>query len=190
MTRNGKIARLPREVREELNRRLENGEPANGLAVWLNGLPEVRQVLQAQFGGRAINDNNVSEWKGGGYREWQEQQEKRGLLRQTREEARELAEATDGAESNRELIAVLTADLALTVREGLRELTNPKERREWLLKTLGALARLRREDHVAAHLAIKQERWQQEKTKKQERVNLAELLRQTLPASSEGAKSD
>ena len=27
MTRTGKIARLPREIREQLNRRLQNGEP-------------------------------------------------------------------------------------------------------------------------------------------------------------------
>jgi hypothetical protein len=31
MTRTGKIARLPREVREELNRRLQNGEQGKRL---------------------------------------------------------------------------------------------------------------------------------------------------------------
>ena len=39
MTRHGKIARLPLEVREELNRRLENGEPGDRLVEWLNGMP-------------------------------------------------------------------------------------------------------------------------------------------------------
>jgi hypothetical protein len=37
---------------------------------------------------------NLSEWKGGGYRGWQEQQEKRGLLRQLTEEAGEPPWAT------------------------------------------------------------------------------------------------
>jgi len=30
-TRNGKIARLPKDIREELNRRLEDGEPGKHL---------------------------------------------------------------------------------------------------------------------------------------------------------------
>jgi hypothetical protein len=40
MTRNGKIARLPQEIREQVNRRLEDGEPGKQIAEWLNGLPE------------------------------------------------------------------------------------------------------------------------------------------------------
>ena len=37
-TRNGKIARLPRDVREELNRRLDNNAPGGPLLAWLSGL--------------------------------------------------------------------------------------------------------------------------------------------------------
>ena len=33
----GKIERLPREVRDELNRRLDNNEPGGPLLEWLNG---------------------------------------------------------------------------------------------------------------------------------------------------------
>lgn len=44
MTRNGKIARLPREIREELNRRLDDGEQGVRLVEWLNGLPEVKRI--------------------------------------------------------------------------------------------------------------------------------------------------
>lgn len=54
-TRTGKIARLPQAVREALDRRLADGEPANKLARWLNSLPEARAVLAAEFGGRPIN---------------------------------------------------------------------------------------------------------------------------------------
>jgi hypothetical protein len=36
MTRNGKIVRLPRSIREELNRRLDNGEQGKALVEWLN----------------------------------------------------------------------------------------------------------------------------------------------------------
>ena len=45
MTRRGKIARLPRAVREELNRRLLNGETGARLVAWLNGHPETKRVL-------------------------------------------------------------------------------------------------------------------------------------------------
>ena len=55
MSRRGKIARLPEEIREELNRRLADGEPGSSLARWLNGLPAVREMLERYFGGRDIN---------------------------------------------------------------------------------------------------------------------------------------
>ena len=36
--RNGKIARLPRQIRDELNERLERSEPGPQLLAWLNAL--------------------------------------------------------------------------------------------------------------------------------------------------------
>ena len=39
-TRNGKIARLPLEIREQLNRRLDDGEQGQPDLDWLNALPE------------------------------------------------------------------------------------------------------------------------------------------------------
>jgi len=52
MTRTGKIARVPLDVREELNRRLQNGEKGRKLILWLYQLPEVERVLAEDFGGR------------------------------------------------------------------------------------------------------------------------------------------
>src|SRR5260370_42103772 len=74
-TRTGKIARLPHAVRLELNRRLQNGEQGKKLAAWLNALPEVQAIVASEFGGKAIREQNLSEWKQGGYRDWQAQQE-------------------------------------------------------------------------------------------------------------------
>ncbi len=70
MTRIGKIARLPHELREELNRRLQDGEPGAELVGWLNELPEVQSVLAEHFAGRPITEQNLSEWKQGGYGDW------------------------------------------------------------------------------------------------------------------------
>jgi hypothetical protein len=47
MTWLGKIARLPRERREELNGRLQNGEVGRKLVEWLNGLPAAQAVPAA-----------------------------------------------------------------------------------------------------------------------------------------------
>ena len=40
MTGNGKIARLPRAIRDELNRRMDDGQTGKELLPWLNGLPK------------------------------------------------------------------------------------------------------------------------------------------------------
>jgi hypothetical protein len=44
MTRIGKIGRLPKAIQDQLNHRLGNNELGQPLLVWLNGLPEVRQI--------------------------------------------------------------------------------------------------------------------------------------------------
>src|SRR5580692_617932 len=69
-TRNGKIARLPRHIREQLNRRLEDNQPGPKLLEWLNGLPEVQEVLKEDFDGEPISRQNLSQWRQGGYLEW------------------------------------------------------------------------------------------------------------------------
>ena len=69
-SRRGKIARLPANLRRDLNVRLENNEPADSLLAWLNSLPETKRVLDDQFGGAPISPQNLSEWRLGGFREW------------------------------------------------------------------------------------------------------------------------
>jgi hypothetical protein len=70
MSRFGKIARLPLDIREQLNRRLQDGEIGKDLVVWLNSVPEVQAVLKAEFGDRPVNEPNLSDWKTGGYQDW------------------------------------------------------------------------------------------------------------------------
>ena len=59
MTGKGKIARLPREIRDQLNRRLDEGEAGKRPRPMVNELPEVKAVLAGQFGGRPINEPNL-----------------------------------------------------------------------------------------------------------------------------------
>jgi hypothetical protein len=75
MTRNGKIARLPDNVRDELNTRLDLGEDGPALLDWLNAEPEVQECLKNLFEGVPVSKQNLSEWRLGGYREWQLREE-------------------------------------------------------------------------------------------------------------------
>src|SRR5258708_4747582 len=69
-TRIGKIARLPKEIRNELNERLQDGERGVDLVVWLNDLPKVQETLAQFFHGRPVTEQNLSEWRWGGYNDW------------------------------------------------------------------------------------------------------------------------
>jgi len=69
-TGNGKIANLPAQIREELNCRINDGEPGAELVEWLNAIPEVTEVMDERFGGHPISEQNLSEWRKRGYQQW------------------------------------------------------------------------------------------------------------------------
>ena len=170
MTRHGKIARLPRAIRDELNRRLQDGEPGVRLVGWLNGLPETQKILQTDFGGRPINEQNLSDWKAGGYVDWLARQE---LLDQTRElaaDARELTEATEGRLTDH-LATVLAARYAAALAGWNGEITDELRRQ---LRALHGLCQdvveLRRGGHSGARLKMEQERLDREREKTDEEV--------------------
>jgi len=165
VTRNGKIARLPRNTRDELNHRLDEGEPGGRILEWLNALPAVRTLLDAQFGGCRINEQNLSKWRQGGYQDWQKQQERRNLVRQLAENAGELAADADGVEVSNHLSAVLVAELAESAQNTLATITDPAERSVRTREFLHTLARVRREDYLAGRLQIERERRAQERAK-------------------------
>ncbi|HSY17049.1 MAG TPA: hypothetical protein VK815_01885 [Candidatus Acidoferrales bacterium] len=78
----GKISRLPREIREQVNERLDDGEPGKRLVAWLNELPAVQALLVAELGGAAINEQNLTNWKQGGFREWRMEREVQAFTQQ------------------------------------------------------------------------------------------------------------
>src|SRR5580698_4446633 len=57
-TRIGKIGRLSKERRNELGQRIEDGLPGMEIVQWLNAQPDVQKILQAQFAGRPISEQN------------------------------------------------------------------------------------------------------------------------------------
>jgi len=158
MTRNGKIARLPKAIRDQLNKNLEDGVPGVRLVDWLNSLPEVQTVLAEQFDGRAINEVNLTEWKGGGFLDWQARRDMQAHALELAEEAQDLKSAMPGA---------LAEHLNVVVAARYAELLNKwnGEVDEAFMKKLKALRMLshdvtaqRRGELAAGHQAVRVER--------------------------------
>ena len=180
MSHIGKIARLPLDIREQLNRRLQDGEIGKELVVWLNSVPEVQAVLKAEFGDRPVNEPNLSDWRTSGYEDWLVHQDSMQQVNQLVANAKEL-----GGASQTPLSELLTTCLAaryavelsrLTATKTPREDTRPKAEAEGNggcdLEVLRKLCRdvlaLRRLDLAAQRLRIEREAADREMRKDEE----------------------
>ncbi len=169
MTRTGKIARLPRPVRDELNRRLRDGEPGKHLVAWLNAQPEARAVLAADFGGRAVTEQNLSEWKLGGHRGWLLQQEVLAGARELAAHAGDLRTAAGPLTDH--LGVVLAARYAASLAKWDGETDSAVGRELRMLRQFCQdVVELRRGDHSAARLQMEQARLEAEQEETEEEV--------------------
>ncbi len=170
MTRTGKIARLPREIREQLDRRLHDGEMGSRLVEWLNSLPETKKNLTADFGGRDINEQNLTEWKQGGHQDWLARQELLACAGDVAAESKELAGVSEGSLSNH-LAAVLTARYAALVSGWNGEMDDEFRRKARALRVLCQdIVGLRRGDHFAERLRLDLERFAEANQTEKERA--------------------
>ena len=119
MTRKSKIARLPRSIRDELNHRLDNGEPGLRLVEWLNHLPEAKEILARDFRGHRITPQNLSEWRRGGYRDWLAQQERAATLQDFLADAKELGEAASPEKLTEAIFTCATVHYAAAMYESI-----------------------------------------------------------------------
>jgi len=110
--RNGKIATLPSDIRDELNLRMENGEQGEELLAWLNGLPQVKDRLKGGFDGVPISKQNLSEWRLGGFREWSLHHHLMLQACRLSEYADQMVEAVDAPLLAGKLAAILAARYA------------------------------------------------------------------------------
>jgi hypothetical protein len=154
-TRNGKIARLPKTLRARLNRRLEDGESAEPLLAWLNGLPKVQSLLAAEFGGRPITEQNLSEWRKGSYRDWLMHQEALELAKRLAEDAVELQ--PEGRPPLTDTLALWLATRYAVAAQALAAQDGPESWRQ-LRKLCADLVELRRSDHRAERLRLERMR--------------------------------
>jgi hypothetical protein len=155
-SRTGKIARLPLAVREQLNRRLQNGEQGKRLVQWLNEQQEVRAVMAAEFLGRPVLESNLSEWRNGGYRDWQRQQEARQAVLSFVEEAGGLQSAAK--EGLTELLAFyLAAQTALELKR-LESVAFSPEQDRARRELAGRVVALRRGDLALERLRLERDK--------------------------------
>jgi hypothetical protein len=153
----GKIARLPGDIRRQINLRLFNGKSAGDILPWLNELPEVKEVLAAEFAGAPVNDRNLSNWRVTGYRRWQMEQGRLAVMKERGEYAANMAEAAGGNISRG--VAAAASGRILELLDG-----DPGEKPapEDLVKVGTVAARLLRAEQNAVRLKIAQERLRQQ----------------------------
>lgn len=63
----GKIGSLPASIREEVNRRLHDGQTAAEICDWLNAEEAVLKILDEKWNEQPISPQNLSEWRKGGF---------------------------------------------------------------------------------------------------------------------------
>ncbi|HWB04235.1 MAG TPA: hypothetical protein VG796_14500 [Verrucomicrobiales bacterium] len=75
---------------------MDRNVPARILAEWLNSLPEVQQILRDSFDGNPINEQNLCNWRNGGFQEWQTRREFLERLQLFSESAADIESAATG----------------------------------------------------------------------------------------------
>src|SRR4051812_37160211 len=96
-TRKGKIASLPAAIREEVNRRLFDGEKSPQIIKWLHEQPAVLKVLNDHWREEPVSAQNISEWRQGGYQDWLDRLEKVESLKVLSDYSLKLAQASGGS---------------------------------------------------------------------------------------------
>ena len=133
-----------------------------------NGLPAVQNVLKEQFGGRLVNEQNLSEWKQGGHPEWLRHQETRSLASKLAEQSDDLDEAAHGQKISDCLAGALAAELARLAITLLEKETDPEKRWSRLCEVHREISRLRRHDHRAVQTLIQRQNWIRETDRQDE----------------------
>lgn len=92
----GKIGGLPWSIRKEVNQRLRDGQTGAQLLPWLNDQEKVKEILADRFAGAPITDQNLSEWRNGGYQLWLREEANVERIRALAELSLRMAKASGG----------------------------------------------------------------------------------------------
>jgi hypothetical protein len=164
ITRNGKIARLPKAIRDRLNQQILDGVPGKDLVRWLNGLDDVVDTLVRHFNATRVTEQNLSEWKQGGYQDWLKQQEQRDWVRRLSEEAEDVVEDSGVMPWMERVGAMFEIKLGKVVEALQQQQVETPEQMAGLIQLSRELARHR-------HLSQEAARWRKEELRRLEREN-------------------
>ena len=160
----GKIGRLPRVLRDELNQRLDNGEKGEPLLRWLNRQPGTLKTMQEHFGSALVTKQNLSEWHQRGYVDWQRQQESMAVAARLLEDASDLKPlATDGPLADR-LSELLAVSLGHLLRDAMQLPAGPEKTRA-VLGAAGELIRLRQSDRELERAKREEKDWRRKQSR-------------------------
>ena len=152
--RNGKVARLPKDIREIINRMLDDGAQYQSIIRELD-----KHRHRWPDGVKEFTDGNLSEWHQGGYQDWVREQEIQADLQARREYAEALDPATpkaDVADMVEKIGALRLYHLLASIERGQLESTATEDPATYT-RLVNAFARLSRgstdlnayRDHVA-----------------------------------------
>jgi len=108
--RNGKIARLPKDLRIQVNRMLDDGATYDSIIQWL-----------ANEGRTGFNSENISNWYSGGYQDWCREQDRRDHIQLQREWTEEFLHYHEG-----ERVSEAASNLIATHLAGALERFDPE----------------------------------------------------------------
>lgn len=121
----GKAARLPAEIREQLNRRLYDGQTGKQIIRWL-------KTLKCAGDPGDISDSNITQWRKGGYQDWLKDEAQVKRTRERAELSMRLAKAAGGS-----LAQSILARIAGDIDEKLDDLSQEDiDKLQPLLNTL------------------------------------------------------
>jgi hypothetical protein len=158
MARIGKIARLPSEIREQLNRRIQDGKSGTKLVTWLNSLKKVKAVLKTEFNGRPISVQNLSEWNAGGYRDWLTEQDTIDLVHLMQDSSDKLSQTANNTRLSDLLAHRLVARIALLAQRLDQSTADGPPDPRLLTELCAAVVALRKGDHSAERLKLARDR--------------------------------
>ena len=153
-TRTGKIARLPKTIRNELDQRLDNGQRGPELLAWLNAQPEVRQILKEQFGDRPITPQNLSEWRQGGHQDWLHRREAGEVAARLLEQSGTFSETAGNGSTSDHLANLLSVEIYRFSESLLNAEGSAQEKWQRLCAINQQISRLRRDDHRAGWINL------------------------------------
>jgi hypothetical protein len=130
---NGKIARLPKVLRDQVNRMLDDGLSYKAI------IEKLEQSTDPPLPYKLL-EINISRWKDNGYQRYLRHQEWRDQLRILRENGSDMSELTDGPKFQETLVQIALTEIFRVLQEG--ELKPDSLN---YIRLFNALARLNRE---------------------------------------------